>query len=197
MGSDKALLPFAGRPLIDNALSLLRQAGLSPKIAGAHAELASFAPVVEDAEPGRGPLAGICAALAACSARHAVFVSVDLPLLPGSLLRSLLRHAQITGRAVTLSSVNGFAQTFPAILDRAVLPTLQAGLAAGRGGCFAAFQAAAARLSQPVSAVPVELLVQAGQVVHPEGLPAARWFLNLNTPADLEFALRQITHRLS
>jgi molybdopterin-guanine dinucleotide biosynthesis protein A len=197
MGRDKALLPFAGTSLIDNALSILRRAGLTARIAGAHSDLAAFAPVVEDAEPGRGPLAGICAALAVCSARHAVFLSVDLPLLPGSLILSLLRHAQITGRAVTLSSVNGFAQTFPSILDRAVLPTLGAELAAGRRGCFAAFQAAAARLSQPVSAIPVELLVQAGQVVHPEGLPAARWFFNLNTPADLQFALRQIPSRIA
>ncbi|MGA7343826.1 MAG: molybdenum cofactor guanylyltransferase [Terracidiphilus sp.] len=199
MGQDKALLTVAGQRLIVHALSILREAGLSASIAGARSQLASFAPVVEDAEPGLGPLAGICAALASISARHAVFVPrhavfvpVDLPLLPASLLRFLLHHAEITGRAVTVPSLNGFALTFPAIVDRAALPALRADLAAGRRGCFAAFQAAAAALGQTVSTLAVELLVQSGQVDHPSGLPAVRWFLNLNTPADLDLVSAQI-----
>jgi molybdopterin-guanine dinucleotide biosynthesis protein A len=197
MGRDKALLPFAGQPLIARALSILREAGLSASIAGARSQLASFAPVVEDAESGLGPLAGICVALASTPARHIVILSVDLPLLPASLLRLLLHHAQITGRAVTVPTVNGFAQTFPAILDGKVLPILQAELAAGRRGCFAAFQAAAAAFNQSLSAVPVELLIQSGQVDRPSGLPAARWFLNVNTPADLERAERHFPSRIA
>jgi GTP:adenosylcobinamide-phosphate guanylyltransferase len=31
-------------------------------------------------------------------------------------------------------------------------------------------------------------LAVAGQVTHPGGLPAARWLVNVNTPADLEHA---------
>ncbi len=120
MGHDKALLAFAGRPLIDHALATLHEAGLSASIAGANpsvlASLAAFAPVVEDLEPGRGPLAGICAALASTSARYAVFLPVDLPLLPSSLIVYLFHHARITGHAVTVPSVNGFAETFPAVL---------------------------------------------------------------------------------
>jgi molybdopterin-guanine dinucleotide biosynthesis protein A len=197
MGHDKALVSFAGRPLIANALSILAQAGLPATIAGGRPQLASFAPVVEDASPGLGPLSGICAALASTSARYAVFLSVDLPLLPASLLRFLVHHAQITGRAVTLSTVNAFAHTFPAVLDRAVLPALQAELAAGRRGCFMAFQAAAAALGQPISAIPVELLVQSAQADHPQALPAARWFLNVNTPADLELASKQVPLRIA
>jgi hypothetical protein len=34
----------------------------------------------------------------------------------------------------------------------------------------------------------VELLVQSGRISHPESLPAARWFLNVNAPADLRLA---------
>ena len=36
--------------------------------------------------------------------------------------------------------------------------------------------------------LPVELLVQAGQVAHPDGLHPSLWFLNLNRPADLLLA---------
>jgi molybdenum cofactor guanylyltransferase len=195
MGRDKALLNFAGRPLIAHALGILSEAGLSAAILGARPDLSSFAPVIGDTEPGRGPLAGICAALASTPARHAVFLSVDQPLLPASLLTYLLHHARVTASAVTVASINGATQTFPAVLDRVVLPLLQADLAANRLGCLAAFQSAAAAVHQPFSALPVEYLAQSGQVAHRCGLPAARWLSNLNTPADLGRAERLIQSR--
>jgi molybdopterin-guanine dinucleotide biosynthesis protein A len=188
MGRDKALVEFRGQPLVAHALEILRGAGLVASIAGARSTLGAFAPVVEDFEPGLGPLSGICSALASTAARWAVFVPVDLPLLPASLVRYLLDHARITGRPVTLASIAGFAQTFPAVLDHAVLPLLQSELAAGRGGCFAAFKSGAASLGQPVSVVAAELLVQAGQVAHPDGLSAVRWFFNVNSAGDLRRA---------
>jgi molybdenum cofactor guanylyltransferase len=185
MGRDKALLPFAGRPLVAHALALLAEAGLPATIVGNRPDLQSFAPVLDDIESGQGPLAGICAALASTSARYIVFLSVDQPLLPASLLTYLLRHAFTTASAVTVASVNGAAQTFPAVLDRSLLPALQQDLAARRLGCLAAFQSAAAAAHQPFSALAVEYVAQSGQVAHPCCLPATRWLLNLNTPADL------------
>jgi molybdopterin-guanine dinucleotide biosynthesis protein A len=185
MGADKALVEFRGRPLVAHALGILRGAGLDASIAGARAALGEFAPVVEDAEAGLGPLGGICAALGSSTARWVVVVSVDLPLLPAALVEFLLHHARITERAVTVASVAGFAQTFPVVLARAVLPWLRSELDAGRGGCFSAFQTAAASLGQPVSVVAAELAAQAGQAAHPDGLPVARWFFNVNTAADL------------
>jgi molybdopterin-guanine dinucleotide biosynthesis protein A len=191
MGRDKALLPLAGQPLLTHALAILHKAGLPAAIAGARSDLGSFAPVIPDQNSNRsGPLAGLCAALASTSARHVVFLSVDAPLLPPSLLTYLVHHTQVTASAVTLASVNGIAQTFPAILDRAVLPSLERNLAATRLGCLAAFRTAASTLRQPLSVIPAEYLLQAGQAAHPCGLPPAHWFLNLNAPADLEHAER-------
>jgi molybdopterin-guanine dinucleotide biosynthesis protein A len=192
MGQDKALLLFAGRPLVAHALSILSQAGLAVSIAGsrpsARESLEAFAPVIVDPEPGLGPLAGICAALASTSARYALFLPVDVPLMPPALIAFLVHSSRITGGAVTVSSVGGFDQTFPVVLDRALLPTLQAALDARSGGCYSAFQAAAASLEQPIHSVDVELLSQSGQITHPLGLPPVRWFLNLNTPGDVEQA---------
>jgi len=188
MGSDKALEPLAGQPLIAHGLSILRQAGLATSIAGARSPLANFAPVVEDSQPGLGPLGGICAAIASTSACQAVFLPVDLPLLPASLIAFLLHHARITDAAVTLCSVSGFTQTFPAVVSRTALSVLQGELEAGRRGCFSAFQAASTRLGQPLSVLPVELLAQSGHVSHPGGLPPFRWFLNVNDSEDLRRA---------
>ncbi|MGD1062918.1 MAG: molybdenum cofactor guanylyltransferase [Terracidiphilus sp.] len=189
MGRDKALLEFAGRPLVAHALELFQEAGITAMIAGATSPALKSLPIItlliEDASPGLGPLSGICTALSIISTRYAVFLPVDLPLLPPSLIVFLLRHARITGSVVTVPSISGFAQTFPAVLDRAALPALQNELDSQRYGCFSAFQAASAAVGQSVSSVAVELLAQAGEVSDPLGLPPIHWFLNLNTPEDL------------
>jgi molybdenum cofactor guanylyltransferase len=196
MGRDKALLEFAGETLIARSLRILHEAGLPTAIAGSSAPLALDVPMVPDLEPDLGPLSGICAALASTSAHHAVFLSVDMPFVPASLLMYLLYHARITARVVTVPSVNGFVETFPAVIDRAALPALQAELAAGRNGCFAAFRAAAGTLRQSVDSVSVELLAQSGHAVHPHGLPPMSWFLNLNTPGDVTRA-RALVRRIA
>jgi molybdopterin-guanine dinucleotide biosynthesis protein A len=199
MGEDKALVQFAGRPLVERALSTLRGAGLEPSIAGGlnSESLKAFAPVVQDEEPGLGPLGGICASLESSQARWGVFLTVDLPLLPSSLIAFLLHHARISARPVTLASVNGFAQTFPAVVDCAALPALRNELKSGRGGCFAGFQAACVELSRPMTVVPVERLVQAGQASHPDGLFATRWFLNVNWREDLSRAEACVRRRIA
>lgn len=185
MGADKALVELAGRPLIAHALDALRAAGFEPALAGAHADLSSFAPVVPDAEPDRGPLGGVCAALERCEAEMALFASIDMPLVPASAIEYLVRHAALTRKQITVYSVNGFAQTFPAAIRREALAALQAELAASRRGCFSAFEAAAQAHGQEVCVQPVEYLAQAGHVRDERGLPPVRWFANLNAREDL------------
>jgi molybdenum cofactor guanylyltransferase len=195
MGRDKALLPFAGRLLIERAISTLRDAGLKASIAGPRGPLSEFAPVVLDSRPGEGPLAGICAALAATSARYAFFLPIDLPLLPAPLVAYLVHHATATTQTVTIPSIGGVAQTFPAVLDRGTLLALKSELEAGRRGCLLGFQKAAGAFRQSVTPTPVELLVQAGQIGDPWHLPPMSWFLNVNTPEELQHAESFLTSR--
>lgn len=188
MGADKALVEFRGQLLVAHALGILRDAGLDASIAGARSDLGTFAPVVADIAPDAGPLGGICAAMSATAARWSVFLPVDQPLLPPPLVRFLVARARQTQNAITITSVTGFAETFPVVLERAALPWLQSELHAGRGGCFSAFRAAAAGLGQQVDVVPVKGLAESGAVAHPSGLPLASWFLNINSAGDLERA---------
>jgi molybdopterin-guanine dinucleotide biosynthesis protein A len=198
MGEEKALVPFAGQPLIVRALGILSAAGLKVSIAGARSSLASFAPVVEDiaSQTGLGPLAGICSALASSAGSRSVFIPVDLPLLPSSLIAYLLHHATITDAIVAVPSINGFAQTFPAVIHRSALPILQSRLESDHRGCFSAFRIAEASLNQRFAVLPVEPLVQSGQISHTEGLPAALWFLNVNSKHDLARAEALTARRL-
>src|ERR1035437_4563038 len=185
MGTEKALIRLAGEPLVAHAVRILRQAGLTVQIAGARSPLHDFAPVVIDSEPDRGPLGGICAVLAATSARRVVFIPVDMPSLPASLLAFLLEEAQAEKVVVTVPAIGGFAQTFPAVIDRAAQPWLCAALESGHRGCFSAYQAAAAGLKLAVKIVPVEQAVKDGRLARIEALPVESWFLNVNEPADL------------
>jgi len=187
MGQDKALLHLARRPLIQHALDILSGTGLEPKIAGARAHLSSFAPTLPDdpSQSGLGPLSGISTAIASSSAQYAVFLPVDLPLIPSYLIAYLIHYAAITQSAVTLVSVAAFVQTFPVVIDRSALPQLQASLLSKDRNCLRAFRQASHVLSKPLSILPVELLLQSGQVSHPKGFPAALWFLNVNSPQDL------------
>jgi molybdenum cofactor guanylyltransferase len=190
MGRDKALIELGGEPLIARAIATLRGAGVQARIAGARLDLSAFAPMVGDA--GEGPLGGICAALASLEhetavarVRHAVFLSVDAPFIPSSLVLALLQRIRISDAAVVAASVGGCVETFPFVLDCALRPALEAERRAGNTGCLAALRGVAKRMDRPFAILPVEELVQAGQVEHPSGWPPSLWFMNLNTPQDL------------
>ena len=187
MGQDKALAVLGGVPLVAHACNLVRSAGLEPRIAGARGDLSTFAPTLADDpdKSGLGPLTGICSGLAHTSGPIALFIPVDLPLLPSSLIVYLIHHAVVSQSAVAVVSVAGFVQTFPAVIDRAALPSLQSSLDSPDRNALHAFRAAADSLSRPFSVLPIELLVQAGQVASPQVLPPKLWFLNVNAPEDI------------
>jgi molybdopterin-guanine dinucleotide biosynthesis protein A len=187
MGQDKALALLGGVPLVAHACNLLRSAGLEPRIAGARRDLSSFAPTLLDDpnQSGLGPLTGICSGLADTSTPIALFIPVDLPLLPSSLIVYLLHHAMVSQSAVAVVSVAGFVQTFPAVIDIAALSSLQSSLDSSDRNALRAFRAAADSLSRPLSVLPIELLVQGGQVASPQALTPELWFLNVNAPEDL------------
>jgi len=91
-GRDKGLEMLAGEPLIAHVInSLQRQAeSLLICVNRNPARYAEFAPVCADAMPDfRGPLAGILAALTACSTQWLLTVPVDCPRPPADLARRL------------------------------------------------------------------------------------------------------------
>ncbi len=190
MGQDKALLPLLGKPLIAYAADLLNAAALPVVIAGSRPDLAAFGRIIPDSEPGHGPLHGICRVFAAVDTELAVIVTVDTPLMPPGLITCLVDYAVLTAAPVVLASINGFAQTFPAVVRRSALSALEHELTSGSGSCFAAFRTAAAAGQQPLTTIAAETVVQCGRIQHYAGLPPCFWFLNINTPADLKRAVR-------
>jgi molybdopterin-guanine dinucleotide biosynthesis protein A len=185
MGSDKALALFHGVPLIQVALQIINAAGVSARIAGARSDLSSFAAQIPDTFTETGPLGGIHAALTVSDAEWNLFLPVDLPLMPSSLLTCLFRRATLTSAPVTAARLNGRIEPFPVILHCSVLPSITQRLLESNSACYAAWQEIPLELDSSLDAAPVEYLHQCGQCSHPRGLPPALWFQSANTPAEL------------
>lgn len=185
MGSDKALALFAGEPLIRLALSTMACAGISARIAGSRSNLAGFAQEIPDQVSDAGPLGGVYAALSKSAAKWNVFLPVDLPLLPASLLRALTQRAAATDAPVTVAMLGGILQPFPVVLKRSVLPCIIQRLDSGFTACYQAWKSIPAELGASLDAVPVESLRQCGLCEHRQFLPPMYWFQGANTVSEL------------
>lgn len=196
MGRDKALLEFRGRPLVERALENLRRLGFSPSIAGNRPDLARYAPVIPDNYPGSGPLAGIEASLAASGDDLNLFLPVDLPLLPVEFLRWMVSRAAEISALATIPRLQGRPQPLCAVYHRALLPCAGALLAANKPKVMRAVENAASETRLGLDLFDVEVVAAIlGPSAGWPSSPPARWFQNVNTPADLETtALEESPH---
>jgi molybdopterin-guanine dinucleotide biosynthesis protein A len=183
MGRPKAWLPFDGVPLLVRIVERLRAAFDEVLIVGAGGrELPDAgAPVVRDRRPGRGPLAGLEAALSATGAPRVLAVSCDAPFLQPSLLRRLASLAE--GHTGAVPRREGRLHPLLAVYSRDLLPHVSRLLDEGR-------------------LRPVFLLEEAGaRVVEEEELrdadPHGLSFVNLNTPEDYEAAVARAPARVT
>lgn len=125
MGSDKALVPFQGRPMIQQVATALQASGLQVVVVGRY----SFAEL--DAVPdlpghGGGPAVGLLSAFGHID-KDAFLVAVDQPLLRPETVRQLLT---LPGDAVVPSAA-GHPQVTCALFRRSCYLPLQELLASG------------------------------------------------------------------
>jgi molybdenum cofactor guanylyltransferase len=171
MGSPKALVELAGRPLIDHVLAAVEATSLEPVVvAKPDSPLPSVSCRVlrEPAEPIH-PLQGLLTALAASDGRPVVALACDMPLVPPGLLEWLGG----LGGGATVVEATGRVQPLLARYEPIVAPALEAALARG-----ASAQDAVSGLAPRI--VTETELARFGD---PELI-----CLNVNTPADLERA---------
>jgi len=174
MGTDKAFLEFNGRTLLARALDLLHLLTPEVRIVGPAAKFAAHGPVVEDTYTGRGPLAGIHAALSSSATEMNLILAVDLPFVTESLLRFILEQADASLAVVTVPRIAGGYQPLCAAYRRAFAPAAQAALESGRNKIDALFSAATARVLEES---------ELRRFAFDAGM-----FENLNTPEDLHRA---------
>ena len=140
MGRDKGLLDFGGVPLILRTARLLEPLVANVTIVGTpHRYAALGLRVIADEahadggpeKKGRGPLAGIAAALGATRSPWNLIVACDLPYLSGEWLDWLLSRAlQSSGEAVVPRTGRGI-EPLAAVYRRECAATISAALARG------------------------------------------------------------------
>lgn len=165
MGRDKALLKVEGETLIERAIRKLRRVCPEVAIAGGGPELARYGRVIPDGTPGQGPLGGIVAALQQSAYEWNLFLAVDMPFVPESVLRSVA----FSGGGPALLAVaqaEGVIQPLCGIYSRAALPLLRRELEAGR-----------LKMKDAIVATEAYSYTQ---------IDCLDWFRNINTPEDLE-----------
>jgi len=170
-GALKPLLVVGGRRIVDLQLAVLRP--LFGDIVLVTNEPAPFVdigvPLIPDRQPGKGPLAGIDAALAHFSGADAVVcVAGDMPFLNAALLR-FLRDAPPS--LALVPHVNGRPDPLCARYGRAFAAHVSAALEQGR----LAVHSLLAQL--PADYVNESVLRRLD--------PLSRAFTNINTPEDL------------
>lgn len=94
MGRDKAMLPLAGKSLVEHMASIAKEAAGSAAIVGDPAKYGytGFS-VVTDLRPGCGPLSGIHTALTVSHAAWNLILACDMPQVSPAFLLSLVNRA--------------------------------------------------------------------------------------------------------
>jgi molybdopterin-guanine dinucleotide biosynthesis protein A len=146
MGSDKALLTYAGETLLERALGMARDACGSVFICGSRARYQRFGDLLEDVEPGLGPLSGIHAALHATQTSLNLILSVDMPLMQSAFLKWLLERGRAGAQMITTPEASGKLQPLCAIYRREVISYVDEALAAREYKVTALFRRAATRV---------------------------------------------------
>ena len=171
MGADKAFLNVGGCTLLERAITVLRPL-CDVAIVGDPAKFSHYGNVIEDAYPGRGPLAGIHAALTHSSTELNLVLAVDMPLVSPDLLAFLFAAAASTGALVTVPhSARGF-QPLCAVYRRPFATAAEQALKARQNRIDALF-----------ADLPVRIIEESE--LEAAGFPD-RLFVNLNTPEDLQ-----------
>ena len=171
MGADKAFLNFGGCTLLERAIAALGRV-CDVAIVGDPAKFSPYGNVIEDAYPGRGPLAGIHAALTHSSAELNLVLAVDMPLVSTDLLAFLFASAESTDALVTVPHSARRFQPLCAVYRRPFAIVAEQALKAGQNKIDTLFAAI------PVRVIKSEELASAGF--------SDQVFLNLNTPEDLQ-----------
>jgi len=164
MGTDKSMLPVAGRPMVEHICQQLRGTFAKVVISANDAEKFAFLnlDVVADRIPGQGPLMGIASALEVSDSELNLVVACDIPQIPLPFVRRMLAEAGQADVVIPVTA-DGKEQPLFAVYRRSVRRCMNEALAQGER-----------RISHIYGRCKVRFME----------LEDAGWFANLNTMAD-------------
>lgn len=136
MGTEKALLPLKGRPMIQHVADMLSALFTKVIVVGAATDRYSFLnlEILPDVYKRCGPLGGIHAALNRAKPMPVFVLSCDTPFIPPELVEHML---SITSAAPTkIASFEDFLQPLCGIYDSTSIGAIEDDLQAGRHSVF-------------------------------------------------------------
>lgn len=172
MGRDKAGVMLDGKTLLDRALERWRDFGGALQISVGPEERKSLAPegvrAVADRYPERGPLGGLHAGLLACETELLLLVAVDSPFVTEELADALAQMSENSPGDAYVYSLEGHPEPLFGLYRKSCLPAAEALLAADENK--------------------MGLLLRRVETVYLLGAGKREFFVNLNTPEELEKA---------
>jgi molybdopterin-guanine dinucleotide biosynthesis protein A len=215
MGTDKALLKLAGRPLAWHAVTKLRRVCADVQILGSRPELAEFAPLVPDMQEGCGPLAGLETALGHSWREWNLFLPVDMPFLPSAFVDNWVRRVvaqENRGTRMAMFTVDGVPQPLFSLLHRDVTLFVHDAMQRREYKVFPVLESAGKELAERQGVLPGVAFqnlpwdqnaqfssgqsAKAGELwwTVTEAQQAAKhlWFANVNTPEEFAEAERHL-----
>ncbi len=134
-GQDKGLLPFRGKPLVEQITQRLAPQ-VGALLINANRNLTRYQalgyPVISDRLPGfLGPLAGVLTGLQAIQTPYLLTVPCDVPDLPADLAEKLSQALQTQNALLSVAWDGKRFHPVFSLLHRALLPDLQTYFAGG------------------------------------------------------------------
>lgn len=167
MGTDKALVPFRGMPMMQHSIRLLSDLFTSITIVSNHESHHQFGlDVIPDAFEKIGPLGGIIAGLRHSTTELNFFMACDMPMVTSPIIKSLLDIVNTNG-CIT-ASYDGKSETLCTLYPKSALPLLEEMASKQQHRLYDVLEALKA------------------QVVDVTHLCESNPFININTPAELQ-----------
>jgi molybdopterin-guanine dinucleotide biosynthesis protein A len=177
MGSDKALLPFLGQPLILRVLNRLAHIADEVLVTSNRPESYRFLDLtpVADLVPGIGALGGLYTTLSTAGHPYVAVAACDMPFASPELFLYELLVLRKTGADAVVPRLDGGTEPFHAVYrTESCLPHVMAAVEAGLRRADAWFDEVDMRYLSPSEIHPYD----------PDNLA----FMNINTPNELKEA---------
>jgi molybdopterin-guanine dinucleotide biosynthesis protein A len=179
MGRDKAFVELAGTPMIQWVITAVAQCSRTAFIISNEPEkFTSFGlPVYPDVIPGMGPLSGLHTAFAVTGADRVMIAPCDSPLVSPDAIKLILDYPD-GGAEAAIPFVDGREQGMLAVYARSGIERYAERIASA-SIMFDEFRLGLDRI-----------FITEDELRKVE--PDLRSFLNVNTPADIEMAIRKL-----
>jgi molybdopterin-guanine dinucleotide biosynthesis protein A len=125
MGRDKAQIQWGSGTLLSHAVEIMSKVASEVFILGSLQIESPPVTAIPDEFPGRGPLAGIHAALKHSSTQWNLVLAVDLPLVSPGLLAFIAAKTHLMPAIAIVPTVDGRLQPLCAAYNRGFLPEIE------------------------------------------------------------------------